>query len=104
MEPPKIKLIDAPIGLFEYDGTIALKTEYSTAIKSADGSVTVVPDCYTVDGGEVFWGGVSTAQEKNNLYVPPIFISHFDATTLSCQFKYSGNNEEFEEIRSPDVT
>jgi hypothetical protein len=52
IKPKKFCLLkDVPNGsLFMKDGTIALKTEYST-----DGS----PDCYIVGSGEYFWGGTS---------------------------------------------
>lgn len=63
-----MKLIDAPVGLFEYDGTLALKTEYS--IKGQDGVAT--PECYIVESGELFWGGVSSTEERNNLDVMPL--------------------------------
>ena len=60
-----IKLIDAPIGLFEVDGILVLKTEYST--RHEDGTIT--PDCYIIESGEYFWGGVDSAEERNNLEV-----------------------------------
>ena len=60
-----IKLIDAPIGLFEVDGVLVLKTEYST--RHEDGTIT--PDCYIIESGEYFWGGVDSAEERNNLEV-----------------------------------
>lgn len=63
-----MKLIDAPIGLFEFDGTLVLKTEYS--VTGHDGVVT--PECYIVESGELFWGGVSSFKERNNLDVTPV--------------------------------
>lgn len=63
-----IKLINAPVGLFDIDGVLVLKTEYST--QHEDGSIT--PDCYIVDSGEYFWGGVDSVEERNNLMVTPI--------------------------------
>ena len=45
-----IKLIEAPIGLFEVDGILVLKTEYST--RHEDGTIT--PDCYITKFGEYF--------------------------------------------------
>lgn len=62
-----MRLIDAPIGLFEHDGVMALKTEYSTVHGE-----TITPDCYTVDGGEYFWGGTKSVEERNDLDVKPI--------------------------------
>ena len=63
-----IKLIDAPVGLFEIDSVLVLKTEYST--EHVDGTIT--PDCYIVDTGEYFWGGVKTVAERNDLMVTPV--------------------------------
>lgn len=63
-----IKLINAPVGLFDIDGVLVLKTEYST--QHEDGAIT--PDCYIVDSGEYFWGGVDSVAERNNLMVTPI--------------------------------
>lgn len=63
-----IKLIDAPIGLFEVDGVLVLKTEYST--RHEDGTIT--PDCYIIESGEYFWGGVDSVEERNNLEVVPV--------------------------------
>ena len=65
-----IKLIDAPIGLFEVDGVLVLKTEYST--RHEDGTIT--PDCYIIESGEYFWGGVDSVLERNNLEVAPVDI------------------------------
>lgn len=66
-----IKLINAPVGLFDIDGELVLKTEYST--QHEDGAIT--PDCYIVGSGEYFWGGVDSVEERNNLMVTPIDIS-----------------------------
>lgn len=63
-----IKLIEAPIGLFEVDGILVLKTEYST--RHEDGTIT--PDCYIIESGEYFWGGVDSVEERNNLEVAPV--------------------------------
>ena len=63
-----IKLIDAPIGLFEVDGILVLKTEYSTRHENG----TITPDCYIIESGEYFWGGVDSVEERNNLEVAPV--------------------------------
>lgn len=63
-----VRLVNAPIGLFEIDGVLVLKTQYCT--KHEDGTVTA--DCYIVDSGEYFWGGVESAEERNNLMVTPV--------------------------------
>ena len=68
-----IKLINAPVGLFDIDGVLVLKTEYST--QHEDGAIT--PDCYIVDSGEYFLGGVDSVEERNNLMVTPIDMPTF---------------------------
>lgn len=67
-----MRLIDAPIGLFEHNGVTSLKTEYSTEHQCGDGTVIATPDCYTVVGGEYFWGGATNVHDRNNLDVIPI--------------------------------
>lgn len=64
-----MKLIDVPIGLFQHDGVLVLKTEYSTQHPNTE---MVTPDCYILDSGEYFWGGAKTAEERNNLEVTPV--------------------------------
>ena len=59
----KKELIDAPVGLFMYDGVMGFKTEYMT-----NGFV----EAFVVASGEYFWGGVKTSEERNNLKVIPI--------------------------------
>lgn len=61
----KVRLIDlAPGTLFEFNGAIALKTEY----RSDSGAV----EAYIVGSGEMFWGGVSSADKQIELMVEPI--------------------------------
>ena len=64
-----MKLIDAPIGIFRFDGELVLKTEYCSENKL---SGKYIPDCYIVRTGEYFWGGAKTANELNNLDVEPV--------------------------------
>ena len=64
-----MKLIDAPIGIFRFDGELVLKTEYKSKNKQ---SGKYIPDCYIVRTGEYFWGGAKTANELNNLDVEPV--------------------------------
>lgn len=64
-----MRLIDAPIGLFLYDGQLVLKTEYSTVRSDTEAAT---PDCYIIDSGEYFWGGTKTAEERNSLEVTPM--------------------------------
>ena len=66
-----MKLIEAPVGLLNCDDTIILKTEYSTT-HPADGKAKSTPDCYIVESGEYFWGGVDSVEARNNLEVTPV--------------------------------
>lgn len=58
-----MRLIDAPVGLFLYDGEMCLKTEYI-----ADWGI----EAYIVSSGEAFWGGAKTTEERRYLEVTPI--------------------------------
>ena len=87
-----IKLIDAPIGLFEVDGVLVLKTEYSTRHK--DGTIT--PDCYIIESGEYFWGGVDSAEERNNLEVARV-----DMPTLTPQNEWVSVEERLPDFDVP---
>ena len=64
-----MKLIDAPIGIFRFDGELVLKTEYKSENRQ---NGKYIPDCYIVRTGEYFWGGAKTANELNNLDVEPV--------------------------------
>ena len=64
-----MKLIDAPIGIFRFDGELVLKPEYKSENRQ---SGKYIPDCYIVRTGEYFWGGAKTANELNNLDVEPV--------------------------------
>ena len=65
----KVKLIDAPVGLFLYEDTLCLKTEY---MHKSFKQTTPRVEAYIVDSGETFWGGVKTAEEVNSLMVTPL--------------------------------
>ena len=54
-----LKKLDAG-SLFLFNGTIALKTEYTS-----DGQC----DAYIVGSGEYFWGGVKSKEERETLVV-----------------------------------
>ena len=84
-----IKLINAPVGLFDIDGELVLKTEYST--QHEDGAIT--PDCYIVGSGEYFWGGVDSVEERNNLMVTPI-----DMPTLTPPNEWVSVDERLPEV------
>lgn len=62
----KLGSLDAG-SLFIYKDTIALKSEYKTDQGAWE--------CHIVGSGEMFWGGVNTAEELNQLYVAPILLS-----------------------------
>lgn len=70
-----MRLIDAPVGLFLFDGILVMKTEYFT-----ESNGVISPDCYIVDSGECFCGGVNTPEERNALEVTPV-----DAVVLPCK-------------------
>lgn len=93
-----MRLIDAPVGLFEHNGNLALKTEYSTIHK--DGTST--PDCYLVESGEYFWGGAKTAAERNDLEVKPIRqnCGNCDWYAVSCGTCYNPNADRLLKMMS----
>lgn len=86
-----MKLIDAPIGLFIFDGYFVLKTEYSSEHSTEDGII-ITPDCYTVNGGEYFWGGAETVAERNNLEVIPV-PAIGDTVYRICRVPHPGKKE-----------
>ena len=67
----EVRLIDAPVGMFMYNGTLALKTEYGRYVGENN---TYTPNCFLVETGEYFWGGAHTVEELNNLMVAPLEI------------------------------
>jgi hypothetical protein len=67
---PRVTLADCPPGLFEFDGTINLKTEYAT--ESPRGSRKYWPEAYCGGSGGYFWGGTSTHQDRAKLMVRPL--------------------------------
>lgn len=56
-------LAECPPGLFVFEDTLGIKTEYRT--DSADIEV------YVAESGEVFWGGVKTPELRSKLIVTP---------------------------------
>lgn len=64
-----MRLIDAPIGIFRFDGELVLKTEYYSKDKQ---SGKYIPDCYIIRTGEYFWGSAKTANELINLDIEPV--------------------------------
>lgn len=63
-----MKLEDAPVGLFKYGDTLALKTEYYNQQHNGE----YKPECYIIKSGEYFCGGASSVEEFNNLDVKPM--------------------------------
>lgn len=93
-----MKLIDAPIGIFRFDGELVLKTEYKSENRQ---NGKYIPDCYIVRTGEYFWGGAKTANELNNLDVEPVDFAELLPTvtdTISRQAAIEALDEYFERI------
>jgi hypothetical protein len=64
----EVSLNDLPAGsLFQYGGTIALKSEYRTRNDAIE--------AFIVGSGEMFWGGTDTASEQGELMVKPIILN-----------------------------
>lgn len=59
-------LAEAPTGLFYFGTILAMKTEYLTKGH---------PDCFLVESGEAFWGGVSDLGERDALEVVPVRLT-----------------------------
>ena len=66
----QVTLIMCPPGLFLFEGSICLKTEYGT--EAPEGSGQWWPEAYCGDSGEFFWGGTKTHEERAKLMVIPI--------------------------------
>lgn len=60
-----VQLDRCPVGLFEFQGTLALMTEYS----GCHGR-----DAYITDSGETFWGGVTEPKARGQLMVQPLEV------------------------------
>lgn len=58
-----MRLIDAPIGVFRFNGDLVLKTEYMVDIDGV-----WIPDCYILDSGEKFWGGMKSTEDFKTKY------------------------------------
>ncbi len=56
-------LNNCPVGLFYYEETLAVMTEYSTSLGQRD--------AYIVSSGEYFWGGTSDPKARGKLLVTP---------------------------------
>ena len=62
-----VELDECDVGLFTFNGELCLKTEYRKTVDGGGSS----PECYIVDSGEFFAGGVSAA-ERGRLLVRPV--------------------------------
>lgn len=60
----RVTLVNCPIGLFMYEGTLCLKTEYG----NNEGRI----DAYIVSSGEFFWGEhpQTIANQRKQLVTP----------------------------------
>lgn len=59
----RMRLIDAPVGVFRFSGDLVLKTEYMVDIDGV-----WIPDCYILDSGEKFWGGMKSTEDFKTKY------------------------------------
>ena len=62
----KVRLKDAPPGLFRWNGVLGFKAEYC--------SHACYPDAYVVESGEFFWGGAKFYHERDNVMVEPVTV------------------------------
>ena len=51
------RLIDAPVGLLKYNGSLILKTEYSRIVRLSEDHKVTTPDCYVLKCEKYFRGG-----------------------------------------------
>lgn len=63
--PAPMPLYMAPVGLFDFEGILCVKTEYSQARR---------PDAYILESGEYFWGGTDDPHEAAMLMVMPLEV------------------------------
>jgi hypothetical protein len=63
----RVPLYMAPVGLFDFNGALCVKTEYSTNGR---------PDAYIVGSGEYFWGGTSDPAVAARHMVTPLTVRH----------------------------
>ena len=95
-----MRLIDAPIGIFRFDGELVLKTEYYSENKR---NGKYIPDCYIIRTGEYFWGGAKTVNELINLDVEPVDFAELLSTatdTISRQAAIDAAMRDVSSIRT----
>lgn len=68
-----VSLGEWPPGMFEFDGTLALKSEYKT--RSLSQPSVWQSDAYIIESGEYFWGGTSDPKKRELLTVQPLTAS-----------------------------
>lgn len=56
-----VRLGELPPGLFMFNGTLALKSQYGH-------------DCFIVSNGEAFWGGTNNVSDLARLMVQPVSV------------------------------
>lgn len=81
----RVPLYMAPVGLFDFDGTLCVKTEYSTNGR---------PDAYIVDSGEYFWGGTSDPSVAARHMVTPLTVRHNKRSLRKAHPKWSKDKVE----------
>lgn len=65
-----MRLRDVPVGLFLFEDTLCLMTEYSNEGCGRE--------AYIVSSGETFWGGAKSKEERANLDVTPVTVKQDD--------------------------
>ena len=99
-----MRLFDAPIGIFRFDGELVLKTEYYSENKR---SGKYIPDCYIVRTGEYFLGGAKTANEFINFDVEPADFAELLPTvtdTITKQAAIDALDKRFDSIPMEQTT
>lgn len=61
-----VSLRDCPAGLFLFGGSLGFRSEY----RSDEGHV----EAFVLEGGEFFWGGARTQNDREELIVTPVQI------------------------------
>ena len=77
-----MRLCDVPVGLFLFEDTLCLMTEYSNEGCGRE--------AYIVSSGETFWGGAKSKEERANLDVTPVTVKQDD-------LRPKGRWEEYED-------
>lgn len=62
----KVRLKDAPPGLFLWNGVLCFKSEYTMC--------GLCPETFVVESGEYFWGDAKMHSERSQLMVEPVTV------------------------------